>query len=679
MSTEEMDDSKSNFPSEGKKNKSATPVLDNFGKDLTKMAATGKIEQVVGREIEIDRIIQILSRKKKNNPILVGPSGSGKSAIIDALALRIVEKKVSTVLHDKRIINLDLSSIVAGTKYRGQFEERMKAIINEIENNPNVIIFIDEVHTIIGAGNASGSLDLSNMIKPALSRGSMQIIGATTIEEYKKSIEKDAAMERRFQKVQINEPSIEETKIILKKIKYIYEDFHNVIFDDSAVDSAVDYSVRYITSRHLPDKAIDILDEVGARVHLDNLNMPIELENLDVKLTKLVDDKKESINKQNYEYAAKLRDKERELLKEIEIATFNWKKEQKEKKTVVTQDDIAKVVSKMVGIPVTQMTEDESARLLKMESFIKKKVIGQDHAVKKVSEAIRRSKIGFHNANKPLASFLFLGKTATGKTQLAKALAEFLFNNETSLIRLDMSEYMEAHSITKIIGSPPSYVGYGDSSNQLTEQVRNNPYSVVLFDEIEKAHPNITNILLQILDEGRLTDSEGLTINFKNTIIIMTSNAGTQELSNYKPMGFDATNLLKNEMVTKDIIDKALGKIFRKETLNRIDEQVIFNSLTKENILEIADIHIENFLNVVREKGYKVKSTQALKEFVANEGFSEEFGVRPILRIIVNFIQNRVTNAVLNKEIVVGDNFTVDYVNNEVVLKKQKIKTPKAA
>jgi ATP-dependent Clp protease ATP-binding subunit ClpC len=687
MAIEDLDDSKLIFPTDGnnKKSRSTTPLLDNFGKDITKMAAAGKIDPAVGRENEVDRIIQILSRKKKNNPVLVGQPGVGKTAIVESLANKIVDKKVSVVLHDKRIISLDISLIVAGTKYRGQFEERMKAIMDEIENNPNIILFIDELHTIIGAGNSAGSLDVSNIIKPALARGTMQIIGATTIEEYKKSIEKDGAMERRFQKVMIEEPSPEETKLILDNIKGVYEDFHNVTFDNEAIKSAVDYSVRYITNRFLPDKAIDIIDEAGARIHLDNLQLPIELENLENKLNDLKNEKNEVIKSQKYEQAAKIRDRERELIKEIEIFKYNWQNQQKAKKIPVTENDIAKVVSKMIGIPVTQITEDEGVRLMKMADEIKKRVIGQDEAIEKISESIQRSRSGLNNPKKPIASFLFLGSTGIGKTELCKALSEYLFNDEESLIRIDMSEYMEPHSVSKLIGAPPGYVGHGDGG-QLTEKVRNKPYSVVLFDEIEKGHKDVINILLQLLDEGKLTDGDGVEINFKNTVVIMTSNIGTQEILDNKPVGFNSDQF-KNNLENQRIIEKALKKHFRPELLNRIDDVVIFQKLTKENVNDIVKIHLLNFKKNIGKQNVNVEFSENMVEFISEEGYSEEYGARPILRVITKFVETPLSKELLLKKIKSGDSILIDFdkemgtlinkVDNTIKKEKKEIKTVK--
>ena len=660
MAIEDLDDSRLIFPNDGnKKAKSSTPLLDNFGKDLTKLASSGKIDPAIGREKELDRVIQILSRKKKNNPVLVGMPGVGKTAIVESLANKIVDKKVSVVLHEKRIVSLDISLIVAGTKYRGQFEERMKAIMDEIENNPNVILFIDELHTIIGAGNSAGSLDVSNIIKPALARGTMQIIGATTIEEYKKSIEKDGAMERRFQKVMIEEPSVEETKMILNNIKDVYEDFHNVKFEEGSIESAVDFSVRYMTSRYLPDKAIDILDEVGARVHLDNMRVPAELEELEVKLSALRVDKNEVIKSQKYEQAAKIRDREREILKDIEIAKYNWQSKQKENRVPVTENDIASVVSKMIGIPVTQITEDEGKRLMGMNDELRKQVIGQDRAIDKVSESIQRSRSGLSNPKKPIASFLFLGSTGIGKTELCKALATYLFNDDDGLIRIDMSEYMEPHSVSKLIGAPPGYVGHGDGG-QLTEKVRNKPYSVVLFDEIEKAHRDVLNVMLQLLDEGKLTDGEGVEVNFKNTVIIMTSNIGTQEIIDNKPMGFNLSGF-KGDMENQRIIEKALKKNFRPELLNRIDEVVIFDKLSKDNVLEIVRINLNKFKKVVNVQGIDVSFSERLENFISEEGYSEEYGARPIMRVITKFVENPLSKELLLKKYKSGDSILMDF------------------
>lgn len=653
----------------GGNRKSRTPLLETFGKDLTRMAEEGSLDLIVGREKEIDRVTQILSRKKKNNAVLIGEPGVGKSSIVEGLALRIIEKKVNFVLLNKRIVTLDLSLIVAGTKYRGQFEERMKAIMKEIEENPDVILFIDELHTIIGAGGSTGSLDASNMLKPALARGQMQVIGATTYDEYRKSIEKDGAMERRFQKVQVDEPSMEETKEILRNIKRTYESFHNVIYSDDTINAAVDFSERYITNRFQPDKAIDIIDEVGSRVRMDSIKMPDEIKQLENQLQKLKEEKNVAVKSQKYETAAKIRDNQKVIEEQLKPMHLKWQQDQKKMVIEVTEEDIAKIVSSMAGIPVTRITEDESTRLLKMEDRIKNRVVGQDEAVTKVCQAIQRNRAGISNPKKPIASFLFLGSTGVGKTELAKALAQEMFNDDDALIKFDMSEYMEAFNVSRLIGSPPGYVGH-DEEGQLTGKVRIKPYSIILFDEIEKAHPNVTNILLQILDEGRLTDAQGHQINFKNTVIIMTSNAGTQELSENKPLGF-SKNSIDNDLYTQGIIDKALGKIFRKETLNRIDEQIIFRKLTKEDIIKVADIHVENYIRLLHDSGYKVKATKSLKNFIAEIGYSEEFGVRPIHRAIMSYIQNPLARHILEKKYKAGDDIVIDFdvKKNEVIFK----------
>lgn len=658
-----------NETSTRKKDKTKTPMLDGFGKDLTKLAKEGKLESVIGREQEIDRVIQILSRKKKNNPVLIGEPGVGKTAIAEGLAMKIFEKNVSRVLHGKRIISLDLSLVVAGTKYRGQFEERMKAIIDEIEQNEEVIVFIDELHTIIGAGNAAGSLDASNMIKPALARGLMQVIGATTIDEYKKTIEKDGAMERRFQKVMVEEPSIEQTKEIIHRSKKSYEDFHGVVFEDSAIDSAVEMADRYITGRFFPDKAFDVIDEVGSRTHIDNLKTPPEILELEQQIADTVLEKDTFVKNQQYEQAAKIRDKEKELNRSLELKKVEWENDEKNNRFPVTEADVAKVMSKMLGIPVTKITEDEGVKLINMPEELKKRVVGQDNAVVKVAEAIQRNRAGLNNPNKPIASFIFLGSTGVGKTELAKSLAKYLFNDEDAMIKIDMSEYTEPHTIAQLKGSPPGYVGY-EEGGQLTEKVRNKPYSVVLFDEIEKAHPLVHNIFLQILDEGKLTDGKGLTVNFKNTIIIMTSNVGTKELSEYKAVGFGLgeTKALDIEA----IVQKALKGKFKPEFLNRLDEQVIFNRLSKENIAEITGIHINNFSKLVEKQGYKIEVTDAVKDLVAKDGYTDEFGARPILRMITKHIQTPVSKELLLKKFKAGDTIVVDWDTDKEEIKVSK-------
>ena len=654
---------------EGKESK--TPALDSFGKDITLLASNGELDPVVGREDEIDRLIQILSRRKKNNPVLIGDPGVGKTAIVEGIAKKIVDKKVSRILHDKRIVELEMSSIVAGTKYRGQFEERMKAILEELEENQDVIVFIDEIHTIIGTGNAQGSLDVANMIKPALARGVIQCIGATTVDEYKKTIEKDGALERRFQKVKVLPPSLEDTKKILMNIKEYYENFHNVHFSEDAIDSCINYAERYITERQFPDKAIDIMDEVGSRVHIDNINVPDSIIKLEKNIEKELELKSKHIKCQEFELAADSRDSIKKLEKQLEIDKSNWDKQSKENKVDVVIDEINRVVSKMTGIPVKKLSDDEGMKLIKMPEDLKAQVIGQDEAVEKVCEAVQRSAAGFHNPNRPIASFLFLGRTGVGKTELTKSLAEYMFGNKESLIRLDMSEYMEPHSVSRMIGSPPGYVGH-DEGGQLADAVKNNPYSVILFDEIEKAHRDVSNVLLQILDEGMLTDSLGREINFKNTIIIMTSNIGVKELD-VAPVGFDAGTT--SEMNVNDIIAKSLKKVFKPEFINRIDEKVIFNTLKEEDVMRIIQIHIDSLNKRMKENGnYQLSVTKRMKDFLLKESYNEEFGARPVIRAVTKFIQNPASKAVLKGEIKQGDKISVDYniKKEEVIVKKVK-------
>jgi ATP-dependent Clp protease ATP-binding subunit ClpC len=655
------------------KTESKTPMLDSFGKDITKMAMEGKLDPVVGRDKEIDRVIQVLGRRKKNNPVLVGGAGTGKSCIIEGIAKKIIEGKTSRILFGKRIVTLDLSTIVAGTKYRGQFEERMKVIIEEIEANPDIIIFIDEIHTIIGAGNSQGSLDASNILKPALARGTMQCIGATTIDEYKKSIEREAALERRFQKILIDPSTVEETKEILTNIKEYYEQHHNVLYTPEAIDACVYFADRYITSRFFPDKAIDIMDETGSKVHLDNLNVPEIILNLEQEIKESQKAKAIHINMQEFEKAANARDKERVTSEKLEIEKKKWNEEQSNNKIKITEDMVALVVSSMIGIPVTKMTEDEGVKLLNMPNELKKRVVGQDEAVEKVSEAIQRSRTNLQSPARPLVSLIFLGGTGQGKTELCKVLAEYLFGTKDCLIKLDMSEYMESHTVSKMIGSPPGYVGY-EEGGQLTEMVRNKPYSVVLFDEIEKAHPDVSNILLQILDEGKLTDSLGRTVDFKNTIIIMTSNIGTKELNENKPMGYSGGNSVAAEMNVSNIIAKALKKVFRPEFINRIDEQVIFKNLSEDNIKEIVKINLKELVDRIKLQEYDVKITDNLINFLAKEGFSDEFGARPVLRAIIKYVQNPVSKELLLKTFKKGDTIVVDYdkKTKEVKVSKKK-------
>jgi len=652
-----------------KKEKSRTPMLDNFGKDLTKMASDGKLEAVIGREKEIDRVIQILSRKKKNNPVLIGHPGVGKTAIAEGLAMKIVQKNVCRILHGKKIYTIDLSLIVAGTKYRGQFEERMKAIVDELEQNPDIIALIDELHTLIGAGNAAGSLDASNMIKPALARGMMQVIGATTLDEYKTSIEKDGAMERRFQKVMVEETTVEETKEIVTQSKGMYEDHHGVTFLPEAINAAVELADRYITGRYFPDKAFDIIDEVGSRIHIDNLNTPPEILELETEIENIKKEKDQAVKAQQYEKAAKIRDKEKQCERDLELKKKEWEESEKSNRFPVTESDVAKVVSKMIGVPVTKITEDEGVKLINMPSVLQKRVVGQNEAVLKVAEAIQRNRAGLNSPKKPIASLMFLGSTGIGKTELAKAIAEYLFNDEDAMIKFDMSEFTEPHTIAQLKGSPPGYVGY-EEGGQLTEKVRNKPYCVVLFDEIEKAHPLVHNIFLQILDEGKLTDGKGLTVNFKNTIIIMTSNVGTKELSETTSVGFGLGKGTGPDI--ESIVKKALKKYFKPELLNRFDEQVFFNRLTKENVAEITNIHLNNFAKLIEKQDFKLEVSDALKDIIAKDGYSDEFGARPILRMITKYIQTPISKELLLKKFKAGDTIIADWDND-----KQEVKISK--
>lgn len=631
-----------------KQEKSKTPMLDTFGKSLTKMAIEGKLEPVIGREKEIDRVIQILSRKKKNNPILVGEPGVGKSCIAYGLALKIVEKKVSRILHNKKLIELDLSLIVAGTKYRGQFEERMKAIIEEIVANDDIIVFVDEIHTMVGSGNSAGGMDGANMLKPALSRGEIQMIGATTVSEFKQSFEKDGALNRRFQRVSIEEPSKDETKAMLKQVKVLYEDFHKVSFSDAVIDFAVELSDRYISGRHNPDKSIDTLDECGSRIRIDNIRMPEGIIALEKRIDEIAIEKDKFVKQQKYEDAAKVRDEERRIIVDMHKKQEDWNKEEEKNKIVITEDDVASVIANMTGIPVKKLTEREGDKLIKMPATLKQRIIGQDEAVQKVSEAIQIARSGLSNAKKPVASFLFLGGTGCGKTECAKALAEYLFNDETNLIRLDMSEYHMEHTTSRLIGSPPGFVGSSEGG-QLTEKVKNKPFSVVLLDEIEKAHSTVHKIFLQILDEGEIFDAAGVKINFKNTIIIMTSNIGSKELLEYKRVGFDTG--VDAKMDTNAILEKALKKTFPMEFINRIDEKVIFNKLSKENINEIVEIHINKFIKLTKEQGFDVDISKSLNEKIAKEGFSDEYGARPVVRACREYLQKPLSLYILSGKI----------------------------
>jgi ATP-dependent Clp protease ATP-binding subunit ClpC len=641
--------------------KSKTPVLDNFGRDLTKMAEAGKLDPIVGRDKEIERVSQILSRRKKNNPILIGEPGVGKSAIAEGLALRIVQRKVSRVLFNKRVVSLDLASIVAGTKYRGQFEERMKAVMQEIEKNPDIILFIDEIHTIIGAGGASGSLDASNMFKPALARGELQAIGATTLDEYRQHIEKDGALERRFQKVIIEPTTVDETIQILNNIKDRYEDHHSVTYTDEALIACVKLTERYITDRHLPDKAIDAMDEVGSRVHLKNINVPKEIIEIETKIEELKDLKNEVIKTQQYEKAAELRDNERKLQEQLEIEKKKWEEDSKAHRIEVTEDHVAEVVSMMCGIPVTRIAQKESGKLAKMAEEIESKVIGQKEAVEKVVKAIQRNRAGLKDPNKPIGSFFFLGPTGVGKTQLAKVLAKYLFDSEDALIRIDMTEYMEKFSISRLVGAPPGYVGY-EEGGQMTEKVRRKPYSIVLLDEIEKAHPDVFNILLQVLDDGHMTDGLGRKIDFKNTIIIMTSNIGARQLSDFGTgVGFGTKSQTdQREEMSKGVIQNALRKAFSPEFLNRVDDMIIFHSLTRDDIHKIIDLELIKLYGRINDLGYTIQMTEDAKDFIADKGYDEKFGARPLKRAIQKYIEDPLAEQIIKSNLNEGDTISIE-------------------
>ena len=630
--------------------KSRTPVLDNFGRDITKLADEGKLDPIIGREVEIERVSQILSRRKKNNPILIGEPGVGKTAIVEGLALRIQQKKVSRTLFGKRIVMLDLAALVAGTKYRGQFEERMKAIMTELEKSRDVILFIDEIHTIVGAGGATGSLDASNIFKPALARGELQCIGASTLDEYRQHIEKDGALDRRFQKVVVDPPSPEEAVHILQNIKEKYEEFHNVTYSDDAIEACVKFSDRYVSDRFLPDKAIDVMDEVGARVHLKNIHVPKHIEDLEKKIEDLKEKKNSAVKNQQYEKAADLRDSESKLVRQLDFAKVEWEEESKTKRYPVNEEDIAEVVSMMTGIPVQRVAQNESKKLVKMSNDIQEAIIGQDEAIMKITKAIQRNRVGLKDPSKPIGSFIFLGPTGVGKTELAKALARYIFDSEDALIRIDMSEYMEKFSVSRLIGAPPGYVGY-EEGGQLTERVRRKPYSVILLDEIEKAHPDVYNILLQVLDDGQLTDGLGRKVDFKNTLIIMTSNIGVRQLKDFgQGVGF-ATAARKNaqEENSKSVIQSALKRTFSPEFLNRIDDVVIFNSLDQNDIFKIIDITLKDLHKRLEGMGYKLRLTDGAKKFVAEKGYDPQFGARPLHRAIQKYLEDPLAEFILNK------------------------------
>jgi ATP-dependent Clp protease ATP-binding subunit ClpC len=664
--------------------KSKTPVLDNFGRDLTKAAEEGKLDPIVGREKEIERVSQILSRRKKNNPILIGEPGVGKSAIAEGLALRIVQRKVSRVLFNKRVVTLDLASLVAGTKYRGQFEERMKAVMNELEKSPDVILFIDEIHTIVGAGGASGSLDASNMFKPALARGEIQCIGATTLDEYRQYIEKDGALDRRFQKVMVEPASPDETIEILTRIKDKYEEHHGVTYTPEAINACVSLTARYITDRFLPDKAIDALDEAGSRVHLTNIHVPQNILDIEQKIEHIKVEKNRVVRSQKYEEAAKLRDTEKHLLEELEQAKAAWETETKSKRYTVTEDNVAEVVSMMTGIPVQRVGQADSQKLLNMGTSIQGKIIGQDDAIKKLTRAIQRTRAGLKDPKKPIGSFIFLGPTGVGKTELAKELARFMFDTEDALIQIDMSEYMEKFAVSRLVGAPPGYVGY-EEGGQLTEKVRRKPYSVVLLDEIEKAHPDVFNILLQVLDEGQLTDSLGRKVDFRNTIIIMTSNIGARQLKDFgQGVGFStAAKANQADAHSRGVIENALKRAFAPEFLNRIDDVIVFNSLTKENIYKIIDIELASLFGRINGLGYKIELTENAKEVIADRGYDENFGARPLKRAIQKYLEDPIAEEILKGELAEGDILEVDFDTeaNEIKVSAKndgESKTPEA-
>lgn len=655
--------------------KSKTPVLDNFGRDLTKAADEGKLDPIVGREKEIERVSQILSRRKKNNPILIGEPGVGKSAIAEGLALRIVQKKVSRVLFDKRVITLDLASLVAGTKYRGQFEERMKAVLNELEKSPDVILFIDEIHTIVGAGGASGSLDASNMFKPALARGEIQCIGATTLDEYRQYIEKDGALERRFQKVIVDPTSEEETIQILNNIKGKYEDHHNVIYTPEAIKACVTLTQRYVSDRHLPDKAIDALDEAGSRVHITNIHVPQNILDIEGKIEEVKAEKIQVVKSQKYEEAARLRDKEKQLIEQLDAAKKAWEEETRNNRQTVSEDNVAEVVAMMTGVPTQRIAQNESSRLVKMFDEMQGKVIGQDEAIKKVVKAIQRNRAGLKDPNRPIGSFIFLGPTGVGKTQLAKILSKYLFDSDDALIRIDMSEYMEKFAVSRLIGAPPGYVGY-EEGGQLTEKVRRKPYSVVLLDEIEKAHPDVFNLLLQVLDDGQLTDSLGRKIDFKNSIIIMTSNIGSRQLKDFgQGVGFSTTAKVSSATDhERGVIEGALKKAFAPEFLNRVDDVIMFNSLTKENINNIIDIELSHLYKRIENMGYKIKLEESARDFIVEKGYDSQFGARPLKRAIQKYVEDPLAEHIISANLAEGDSISLSYNadKSEIEVKIQK-------
>ena len=662
------------------KTTSDTPVLDNFGTDITKAASENRLDPVVGREKEIERLSQILSRRKKNNPVLIGEPGVGKSAIVEGLALRIIQKKVSRILFDKRVIALDMASIVAGTKYRGQFEERIKAILNELSKNPNIILFIDEIHTIVGAGGAAGSLDAANMLKPALARGEIQCVGATTLDEYRKNIEKDGALERRFQKIIVDPTTSEETLQILHNIKDRYEEHHNVKYTDEALKACVTLTERYVSDRNFPDKAIDALDEAGSRVHISNITIPKAIENMEQQLEEVEQLKNDAVKAQKYELAASHRDKQRQLLIALEEEEKRWQKEIKEKPEVVDDQKVAEVVAMISGVPVQRIAQAEGQRLLQMKDVLKSKVIGQDDAVDKIVKAIQRNRVGLKDPNKPIGTFMFLGPTGVGKTHLAKKLAEFLFDSTDNLIRVDMSEYMEKFTVSRLVGAPPGYVGY-EEGGQLTEKVRHKPYSVVLLDEIEKAHPDVFNLLLQVLDEGHITDSLGRRIDFKNTILIMTSNIGTRQLKDFgRGIGFNTSSDMTDAEHSRSVIKKALSKAFAPEFINRVDDLVMFDQLSKESIYKIIDLELEGFYKRVKGLGFTIVISNEAKDFIASKGYDVQFGARPLKRAIQKYLEDEMAEMIILTSVSEGDTINVEFdkENQKIVMNVTKALAAKA-
>lgn len=649
--------------SQSPKSGNDTPVLDNFGTDMNKAAEEGRLDPVVGREVEIERLAQILSRRKKNNPVLIGEPGVGKSAIVEGLALRIVQKRVSRVLFDKRVVALDMASIVAGTKYRGQFEERIKAILNELSKNPNIILFIDEIHTIVGAGSTPGSLDAANMLKPALARGEIQCIGATTLDEYRQNIEKDGALERRFQKIMVEPTTAEETLQILQNVRERYEDHHNVTYTPEAIKACVKLTERYISDRCFPDKAMDALDEAGSRAHIMNITVPEVVEKLESEIQEAKEQKLSAVKQQNFELAASFRDKEKELSNQLDLEKYKWEEDLKQHREIVTEEKVAEVVAMMSGVPVQRIAQAEGMKLLQMGEALKGKVIGQQEAVNKVVKAIQRSRVGLKDPNKPIGTFIFLGPTGVGKTHLAKTLAEFMFDNADALIRVDMSEYMEKFSVTRLIGAPPGYVGY-EEGGQLTEKVRRKPYSIVLLDEIEKAHPDVFNLLLQVLDEGRLTDSLGRKIDFKNTIIIMTSNVGTRQLKEFgSGVGFGAGTAQDgmNAEYSHGIIQKALNKTFAPEFLNRVDDVIMFDQLNKEAIFSIIDIELKGLLKRIDNLGFKLEITEDAKDFIAEKGYDIQFGARPLKRALQKYVEDELSEMLIKNELQEGQTIRLGF------------------